>query len=173
MPEVVKQKKKSPYRPETKMGDIPIDDYVARAKDENLTHWYERLKSFDFKLSSRVNSSITEHGKTMADFYRSLVNQVERPCSETEFHRMWILTMRMFAESPEGGLLANRIFRGKPEWPMSHEAYLHFESLVNLIDASIRFGADCNKMVNQKKVLKGFTGDAQGRLGIFYRSYGI
>ena len=121
MPQVVKKEKSSPYRVSPKEGDTSIDDYVSRSKDENLTHWYERLKRFDVSLSNRVNTSIREHAANMENLYRSLLNQLERPCSEIEFHRMWTLTMRMFAESPAGGLLANRIYRGKTEWSLGHE----------------------------------------------------
>lgn len=171
MPVVVKKEKTSPYRVSPKEGEVSIDDYVSRAKDENLVHWYERLKRFDVSLSNRVNTSIREHAEGMENLYRSLLNQLERPCSEMEFHRMWTLTMRMFAESPAGGLLANRIYRGKTEWSLGHEKYLHFESLTNLIDASNRFGSEYVKFVNEKLVLKGLSGDAQGRLGIFYRHF--
>lgn len=171
MPQVKKAERKSPYRPDAKLGETPLPDFVSRVNDPNLTHWYEKLQRYDLLLSDRTSSSIEQHAKVMGELYRAIVNIVERPATELEFANHWAVTMRMFAEGVHGGFLGNRIFIGKPEWSLGHEKFLHFEALVNLIDASIRHGKDYVRFVNEKTVMRGFTGDAQGRLGIYYRHF--
>lgn len=154
------------------LSDTPLAEVAARSNSNDIKHLHEKLLGLDKKLGSGVVTSIEEAGKLMADVYRALVNVVERPSSETEFAALWTFTLRVMTETPNGGFSPARLWRGKPQWPLSHEEFLHFESLWNLIDASVRHRGEYSRFVNEKKVMIGFSGSAQGRLGIFYRSFG-
>lgn len=154
------------------LSDTPLAEVVAKSGSTDIAHLHEKLLGLDRKLSTSVSTSIEEAGKLMSDLYRALVNVVERPSSEMEFAALWTFTMRVITETPLGGFTPQRLWRGKPQWPLSHEEFLHFESIWNLIDASVRHRGDYGRFVNEKKVMIGFSGAAQGRLGFFYRSFG-
>lgn len=153
------------------LSTTPIKDVVARTGDENLAQFYEKLQRLDAKMGPGIASTPEQAGDLMGDVYRVIVNMVERPSTDIDFANHWNLLMRMITETPDGGFQADRLFRGKPFWSLGHEKFTHFEAVWNLLDASVRYREQYGRFVNEKKVMAGFSGGAQGRLGIFYRSF--
>lgn len=150
----------------------PIADTVKLAEDPNLTSFYERLVYLDKALGYTSSPTVEEAAVHLQNYYQVIVNLVERPATDLEFATHWTLLLRMNSESPAGGFLSDRLFRGKAYWKLGHEKMTHFESLWNLMDATVRHRADYKAFVNDRLVMKGFTGGAQGRLGSFYRNFG-
>lgn len=169
---VVRQAKAEVHGTSTPLSTTPLNELLAKTNDLNIKALYEKLARLDKNLSTSVLTTPEEAAKHLADLYRVIVNVVERPSSEIEFANAWTLVMRMITETPAGGFSAKRLWRGKPFWNEGHEAFMHFEAIWNLIDASVRHRKDYVRFVNEKKVMIGFSGPAQGRLGIFYRSFG-
>lgn len=153
------------------LDTTPIADVVASANSVNLSNFYEKLKHLDRALSVKVQSTPEEAAALMQQVYNVLVNVVERPASDSDFANHWNLAMRMLTETPDGGFTGARLWRGKPFWSLGKEKFDHWEALWNLIDASVRHRGEYRNFVNQRRVMVGFSGGAQGRLGIFYRTF--
>lgn len=153
------------------LDTTPISEVVAAAKNLNLSAFYEKLQHLDRSLSDKVQTTPEEAAKLMQQTYQVLVNIVERSAADSDFANHWNLAMRMITETPDGGFSAARLWRGKPYWALGKEKFDHFEAVWNLIDASVRHRSEYRSFVNQRRVMVGFSGGAQGRLGIFYRSF--
>lgn len=161
----------SGYRVPKPLMEGDVKDWIAKVGNADLTVLYEELLYLDELLSTERNLTAEAAAQPLMSLYTKIKSVVETPAKELDFRNKWTLVLRMMSESPKGGLLANRVFRGKPWWTKGHEEFRHFEAIYSLIDASVRYGKDYNKFVEEKNVMRGFTPQGQGQLGLFYREF--
>lgn len=169
---VVRQEPIKPFSNVTPLSDTPLDQWLNTIGSTSLAVLHEKLAYLDAQLGPGTQTSPEQAGKLMADAYKVLVNAIERETDDREFNAIWTLIMRMITETPKGGFSGQRLWRGKAFWTLSEPKFTHFEALWNLVDATVRHGKGYKSFVNEKKVLIGFSGPAQGRLGNFYRLMG-
>ena len=172
MPVVRKTEAVNGLRNPDPLSSTPIKEVVSRVGDANLSQFHEKLMHLDEKMGAGFTTTPEQSAGYMEKLYLVIVNMVERPASDIDFANHWNLLLRMITETPAGGFQPDRLFRGKPFWNLGHEKFVHFEALWNLIDATVRYREKYGRFVNEKKVMAGFSGSAQGRIGIFYRSFG-
>ena len=90
--------------------------------------------------------------------------------TQAEFRAQWNFVLTFFKENEADGFSMTRMYRGAPFWTLSHDEYQTFQALINLIEASNRWGVEgCRKHINFVKLTKHpVTESGRGRLLSFY-----
>lgn len=145
-------------------------DNANKENNLNMQILIENLSGIERNLSRAVETTPAESAKHMQSLYRVLTQAINADKTHQQFKQEWSLIVKLFKEKENGGFSGARLYRGVAFWALGHDEYKHYQSLMNLIEASNRWGTqEMKKYVNLTScVVHPISEAGRGRLLSYY-----
>ena len=167
------QAKSTPLPQATAEEGASVASLIQTATEEKnigMQILIKNLEDMNLAFSRRVQTTPQQAGANMVSLHRVLLNVLNTDKTQAEFRAQWNFVLTFFKENEADGFSMTRMYRGAPFWTLSHDEYQTFQALINLIEASNRWGVEgCRKHINFVKLTKHpVTESGRGRLLSFY-----
>ena len=158
---------------ETQMSSADLINKALKEKNLSMQIFQEDIKNVLVKLSKRTDCDERQAAKYAESLYNRILVSINSDKTTEEFRAQWTFLVQSYKENKEDGFSGHRAFRGVRYWGLSHEAYLMYQALWSLIDATDRYNYDkdmIRRVVNFQKLANNpaLTEGGRGRLMSFY-----
>lgn len=147
-----------------------LTELANKENNLNMQILIENLTTIERNLSRNVETTPAESAKHMQSLYRTILQTINADKPLRQFRQEWEFILQFFKEKEKGGLGGARLYRGVAFWSLGHDEYVLYQSFMNLIEATNRWGATgCKPYVDMNRVVKHPVSEAgRGRLLSFY-----